>query len=499
MEITIKRVDGALSISPGPPYLVNYLQYHHRGFKVVNFRRVNDFEQRLLHQAQPDGSLITFQGFFDKILELCHDNHDVVRVIDQRRPLPPVDWAAIQGINWAGIGSTGLRDYQIDPISEFLVKAQNSSGIVNAAGGFGKTIVQAVTYAAFHRLNTIVAIPLKEVFKQTYEKFRVLFPNKHIGRVGDGHHDISPDITITTFKSLRSCAIEKCELLLIDELQSTAGEEVSSTICQMHPIRVFGYTATDKGMFNKAEKLIKGLFGERLIFIPYKEAEESNAVVPVSVWFVKTPTNIMVSASSMEGKIRHGIKRCKERNELIGRVCQLVPNNWQTLIFVDHIADHLIPLHKALPQGTRFIHRDTNKALGDYAMTPKQQRGVIEQYQQNDFQFLMATDAFRAGVDIPNCRVVIQASGGTSEVELLQEAYRGSRIMTDRQLKALGVEQKTHMVLIDFLDLHEPSLEAMSRKRMEIYRKQGWSIHEVDDPAQIDWSHRCATKHGEED
>lgn len=498
MEITITRVDGALSINPGPPYLVNYLQYHHRGFKVVNFRRVNDFEQRLLHQAQPDGSLITFPGFFDKILELCHENHDTVRVIDQRRPLPPVNWEAIRNINWQGIGSTGLRDYQIEPISEFLVKAQHSSGIVNAAGGFGKTIVQAVTCAAFSGLNTIVAIPLKEVFSQTYEKFRLLFPDKHIGRVGGGYHDISPDITITTFKSLKSCAIEKCQLLLIDELQSTAGEEISSILCQMHPIRIFGYTATDKGMFNKAEKLIKGLFGERLIYIPYKEAEESNAVVPVSVWFVKMPTDVMVNAGSMEGRIRHGIKRCKERNKLIGSICSKVPNNWQTLIFVDHVDDHLIPLHKELPQGTRFIHRGSDKSLGDYAMTAKQQKQIIQQYQENDFQFLMATDAFRAGVDIPNCRVVVQASGGTSEVELLQEAYRGSRIMTERQLRALGVEQKTHMVLIDILDLHEPSLEAMSRKRMEIYRKQGWSIHEVNSPDEIDWNYHCATKHGEE-
>lgn len=498
MEITITRVDGALSVTPSPPYLVEYLQYYHRGFKLVNYRRVNDFEQRLLHQVQPDGSLITFPGFFDKILELCHANHDVVRILDQRTALPPVDWQAIHDINWSGIGSTGLRAYQFDPIAEFLVKAQNSSGIVNAAGGFGKTIVQAVTYAAFNDLNTILAIPLKEVFSQTYEKFRRMFPNKHIGRVGGGHHDISPDITITTFKSLRSCAVEKCQLLLIDELQSTAGEEISSILCQMRPVRIFGYTATDKGMFNKAEKLIKGLFGERLIYIPYKEAEESNAVVPVSVWFIKTPTDIMISAGSMEGKIKYGIKQCKRRNELIGQVCKLVPHQWQTLIFVDHISDHLIPLHKELPVGTRFIHRDADKALGNYTMTPKNQRETIASFQENDFQFMMATDAFRAGVDIPNCRVVIQASGGSSEVELLQEAYRGSRILPANLQRALGVTPKTHLVLIDFLDLHEPALEGMARKRMEIYRKQGWAIHEVESPAQIDWEKYSPTNHSEE-
>ena len=488
MELTITRLDGMLSVYPAPPYLVDYLQYHHRGFKIVNYRRVNDFERRLLHQMQEDGSLITFQGFHDQLLKLAHENHDTVRVLDQRTPLPGVDWQAIGDINWEGIGSTGLRAYQFDPIAEFLVKAQDSSGIVNAAGGFGKTIVQAVTYAAFHRLNTILAIPLKEVYSQTYEKFRRLFPNKHIGRVGGGAHDISTDITITTFKSLRSCAIEKCQLLLIDELQSTAGEEISATLCEMRPLRVFGYTATDKGMFNKAEKLIKGLFGERLIYIPYQEAEESNAVVPVTAWFVRTPANLMISAGTMEGKLRQGIKQCKPRNELIGRICTLVPDRWQTLVFVDHITDHLIPLHKELPLGTRYIHRESSKAsIGDYALTSGQQKQAIKDYQENGFQYLMATDAFRAGVDIPNCRVVVQASGGTSEVELLQEAYRGSRILPDNLRESLGVTPKTHLVLVDFLDQHDEALESMSRKRMEIYEKQGWAVREVDHPEQIDW------------
>lgn len=358
-----------------------------------------------------------------------------------------------------------------------------------------KTIVQAVTYAAFNNLNTILTIPLKEVFTQTHEKFQRMFPDKHIGRVGGGFHDVSPDITITTFKSLKSCATEKCQLLLVDELQSTAGEEITSVLCQMHPVRIFGYTATDKGMFNKAEKLIKGLFGERLIFIPYTEAEQNKAVVPVTVWFIRMPRELMISAGSMEGKFREGVKRCKPRNQLIGKTCSLVPPGLQTLIFVDHISDHLIPLHKELPVGTRYIHRDSSKASsGAYALSPKQQRDTIKDYQENKFQFMMATDAFRAGVDIPNCRVVVQAAGGSSEVELLQEAYRGSRILPANLQAELEATPKTHAVLIDFLDSHEPALESMSRKRMEIYESQGWTIREVDAPEQIDWAFYTPTK-----
>ena len=83
-------------------------------------------------------------------------------------------------------------------------------------------------------------------------------------------------------------------------------------------------------------------------------------------------------------------------------------------------------------------------------------------------------------------------------MELLQEAYRGSRILPENLQRALDVTPKTHLVLIDFLDLHEPALEGMARKRMEIYRKQGWAIHEVESPAQIDWEKYSPTNHSEE-
>ena len=478
-----------MSISPAPPYLVEYLQYYHRGLKIVNYRRVNDFEKRLLHQSQPDGSILTFPGFYTAACKLIQENNDSVVTVDRRTPLPAVDWKAIQGINWAGIGSTGLRAYQLEPIAEFLTKAQDTSGIINSTGGTGKTIIQVVTYAAFNSLNTILAVPLKEVFLQTYDKFRRLLPDKHIGRVGGGFHEPSTDITIATFRSLPSCSIEKCQLLLIDELQSTTGEEISSIICKMQPRRIFGYTATDQGMFNKAEKLIKGFFGERLIYIPYEDAEKSGAVVPIKVYFLKIPDNVMVTAGTIEGKMNQGIKQCKVRNQLIGEVCKLVPKDWQTLVFIEHIKQHLIPLSKELPLGTAYIHRESSKdKIGAFALTAKQQKQVINRIKNNEVQFICSTDLLKAGFDAVNLRVLIQASGGSSEVEILQEAYRISRTLSEHTRLELGAEKKTHGVLIDFEDNHDPALHSMAQKRKEMYAKQGWKIHCIDDPKEIVWT-----------
>lgn len=480
MQITLTRIDGGLHVSPAPPYLVKYLRYSHRSFKTVNYRRVNDFEERLLHTPDGSGGVYTLQGFFEKVCEMIHKHYDSFIVDDQRTPMPPVDWARIKKI--------GLRDYQIKPVIE-LFKNANNSGIINATGGWGKTIAQAVTYAAWSDLNTILAIPYKEVVVQTHKKFQTLFPDKHIGIYGNGHRDISKDITITTFKSLPSCAVEKCQLLLIDEIQATTGDIIQNVLTSATPVRIYGYTATDTGLFNQADKVITGLFGNRIIHIPYQEAQDSGAVVPGIVYFVETP-NCIMSANTLEAKINHGIKRCKDRNQLVGKVASLVPEKWQTIVFVDHIKDHLIELYKYMPAGTKYVHREASKQkIGAYALTTKQQAEVVKQFCDNDFQFLIATDAFRAGVDVPNCRVVIQASGGSSEIEILQEAFRGSRILTQEYRDRLGVGEKTHFVLIDFLDNHDETLQGMAEKRMAIYKKQGWQIKKVRSPEEIDWSY----------
>jgi superfamily II DNA or RNA helicase len=141
-----------------------------------------------------------------------------------------------------------------------------------------------------------------------------------------------------------------------------------------------------------------------------------------------------------------------------------------------------------MPKDTKYLHRESSKkSVGTFALSAKQQNTTIEEFSDNEFQILIASDAFRAGVDIPNCRVVVQASGGSSKVEVLQEAYRGSRTLTDEQRKKYNLSEKTHFVLVDFMDNHDPVLEGMAKKRMKYYEEQGWTIKVVERPEDITW------------
>ncbi len=481
MNIKVTLLDGGVHIAPVPEYLTKYLKYSHRKMEIIRYQKKTTFEERLLYQTDGAGGIFTLQGYFQRVCNLIHKNKDTYTTEDSRTKLPDIDWEAVRDV--------GLRDYQVEAVAQGLLAGADNSGIFHAAGGYGKTYCQAFTYAAWGSLNTILAIPLNQVFRSTYKKFCELFPDKHIGRMGDGVHDISKDITISTFRSLDKCSTEKCQLLLVDELQGTSGEHIQNVISTIKPIRIFGYTATDDGLFNGADKLLKGLFGERLIHIPYEEAQEVGAVVPALVYFVRTP-EVNINANTFDGILSQGVKRCKPRNQLIAKIVTMIPKGWTSLTFVDHIQDHLVELHKLMPAGVKYVHRGSSKKeLGTYALSVKQQREIIDDFIGNKFQHLIATDAFRAGVDIPHLRVVIQASSGSSKIEVIQEALRGSRTLSIEDKERLGIkEDKTHFVLIDFLDNHDARLNNMALARMEHYKQQGWKVKVVDSTNEIDWN-----------
>jgi len=481
MHVEITRFDGGLRLKPFPPYLARYLKYHHREMQTIQYRKECVFVEKLLYAQDASGYAFTLPGFFSAIVGLIHRYHDTYGVEDLRTPLPPTDWNRIRQFK--------LRDYQVPLVAELILKGEQDSGVINAAGGIGKTHLAAVTYAAWNQLNTVLAIPLKEVVRQTYQKFKTFFPEKHVGIVGDGMNDLSNDITITTFKSLKNCALEKCQLLLVDEMQSCGSPTFRNCMEQVKPIRMFGYSATTDGLFNNSDKLLIGLFGEDLIYFPYTEAEGVDAVVPGVVYMFNMPKDFTIPEySTIENKLKHGIKSCEVRHEMLGEVCKHIPPDWQTIIFVDHVKDHLIPLYKYLPTSTKYLHRESSKkSVGSFALTDKEQKNISEGFARNEFQYLMATDAFRAGVDIPNCRVVIQASGGSSKVEVLQEALRGSRILPAETREKYNLTEKTHFILVDFMDNHDSVLHGMAKKRTQYYKEQGWHVHVVDSITQVDW------------
>lgn len=480
MEINIVRTDTGLHIYPLPPYLEKYLHYTRRSFETVKFRRVNKFEKIALYSKDEDAICHTFGGFYHQVISLIEKNFDVANVKDNRTQFKNPDLHRVKKLD--------LRDYQIEDVVRIITA--NESGIVKAATGWGKTFAAAAIYAAFNQLNTIIATPSRNVFNSMMKKFVKLFPEKHIGGMGAGHKDIGSDLTIATFKSLSLCALEKCELLIVDEIQESTAPVIQDCIASVNYKRVFGLTATDEKLFNNSDKLIKGIYGERLVNIEYDESVEIGAVVPVTVYMLKVPEHI-VSARTTEAKIKKGIKTSKIRNGLIGDVIKAIPNKWQSLTFVDTIEDHLKTLLEYVPKDVKYVHRKAkieNEKNKHFELSGKEQDKICEEFLNNEIQHIIATEALSTGTDFPNLRVVILGQGGSSFVALTQKVGRGSRVLMEEDRERLQVDKKTRCIVIDFQDNHDDVLANMAEKREEIYAEHKWEVIKVDKISDIQWT-----------
>lgn len=350
------------------------------------------------------------------------------------------------------------------------------------------TVIMAAIYAAYNQLNTIIAVPLATVAKQTYKEFKKRFPNKDIGLMGAGGSSIGEHVTITTSASLKNCALEKCKLFMFDEAQASTTERIQELVTSMTPIRAIGVTATDENLFNKADKVLTALYGNRLCEFTYEDGEASGAVVPGVVYFLETP-QLPRTYTNIDQSMKWALKMHEGRNRLIGQVAAAIPADWQCIAFVDHVDDHLVNVMKYMPAETKWMHRSSSKKKsGSFALSTKQQNQIMTDFADNKIRLLVATDCLRAGVSVDNVRCVIQCSGGTSEVEILQEAFRGSRIMTEEVQERLGVSPKTHFVLVDFNDEHDTVLANMSKARRKIYAEQGWTIKDVKSVEEIDFT-----------
>ena len=87
-----------------------------------------------------------------------------------------------------------LYDWQKQAVCAW--RARNHRGIVEAVTGSGKTMVALAAWEHMHTehrpLNTLIVVPTIELMNQWYDRFKTTFPERGIGRIGDGHHDDFP-------------------------------------------------------------------------------------------------------------------------------------------------------------------------------------------------------------------------------------------------------------------------------------------------------------------
>lgn len=114
--------------------------------------------------------------------------------------------------------------------------------------------------------------------------------------------------------------------------------------------RMFGFTAS-LWRGDRAELLIKGLFGEVITEATYQEAVEHNLVVPIKAMMVPCHTRETQVTDSMMLDKRFNYILNSGRNQLIANLARDIPEDEQVLIMVGTF-EHAVRLHQLLPEFT---------------------------------------------------------------------------------------------------------------------------------------------------
>jgi len=391
-----------------------------------------------------------------------------------------------------------LRPYQFEAISKAF-GTNNELGwwpraVIQVATGGGKTEMAVAMYQ-MHPVSTMFLVHRKDLLYQAQERFKQY--GIPCGIVGDGHFDIyNPGVTIATMQTIASIlrkvreqidvskdprmvhlvrAINTTHQVFFDEAHLMASNldkgnqfiDISNQFISAYSR--WGLTATPFMRTQYDNLLLMGATGDLACAVTNEQL--------ISEGFLSVPTVYMrkvsgTMATTFKGNFRsskatskywreveeRGIKYYSARNEIIIREATAGPH--PCLILVKTIEQAESIKLKCQSMGVPFFPFLTGSAGA------AERRQAVADMRKGNLPILMATTIFDEGVDIPELRKVILASGGKSPVKLLQRIGRGLR-------KADG---KSTVQIIDFTDTHHPMLQRHADERKALWKSQGFNV-----------------------
>lgn len=386
-----------------------------------------------------------------------------------------------------------LRDYQFKAISAAL-GTNNELGwwpraVLHVATGGGKTEMAVAIYQ-MHNVPTMFLVHRKDLLYQAKERFEKY--GTQVGIIGDGKFDpYPPGVTISTMQSIISAvegnnSVRRTALLdLIENTQQVFFDEAHLLASSLDKGNTFtniaqsfgnayarwGLTATPFMRTAYDNMLLMGATGELACAITNDQLIAAGHLSQPTVIMRKVPGKLILKFDGNYRSTKAGAKYWREvedkgikfnepRNEIICKDAMQGPHPCLVLVKTIDQANHIQLTCK------RLFNVGITQLTGDN--TAQDRRAAVAALRSGKLKVVMATTIFDEGIDIPELLKVILASGGKSQVKLLQRIGRGLR-------KADG---KSTVEIIDFSDTHHPMLKRHADERRAIWREQGFLVRE---------------------
>jgi superfamily II DNA or RNA helicase len=476
--VTLNR--GAITVTDAPGALKERLTYWKRELTYDRKRHMRTVEGHYENLFSEAGNILTtLPGFGHRILETLRKKGTPFSVVDSRLPLPKPDYEK---------ACKGLRDYQLEPVIQSVM---SGGGILSAATGFGKTVMTSAIIRAFDpeelklrgTPTVVFAAPDKDINRKNYEELKKFLPDREVGLVMSGVKKFSDDVQVITLDSLHLLNPDEVGILIVDEVHSAASTSRAESISRFHKAARWGVSATPGGRFDGGDLLLEGLFGPVVCRRTYQDAVRLGALVPIEVYWVKAPPPASLatykSYKNRDYKIKAAIVNNKEYSRLVADLIRAIPESKSVLCFTQWIAQ-MANIHAFCPE-VSYVHAQTSEGVGSIEpISSKQRKEIYARMKDGELRKMLATHCWKQGVDFEGLDIVINASGGGSDISSKQIPGRASR-------KADG-KDKAYMV--DFIHEWDWDETGTKRKpgpllssdysRRKSYKELGFEQHFVD-------------------
>lgn len=345
------------------------------------------------------------------------------------------------------------------------IALKRQRGIIKEPTASGKTILQFGIMSAFEGSILLLA-HTSSIVNQTVDKIKKL--GWESTQVGGGQSLIGEffrgEITVATIQSFAKINPDVYsnffDVVIVDEAHRVSSfdglyHKVLSNL--LAPVRL-GFTAT-LPYKEEAKFALEGLIGPLITEQTINEAAEKKILAVPKIKIIKSRFKQSIKEERKYTEVyQKGIVDNLSRNRQIANI--VLGHRFKeqsTLIFVNKIkhGENLIKLFQKEGLNIPFIKGDM----------PNERREIIKKSLIKKKRLIViATTAWKEGVDIPSLDVVFNAGGGKSEIATLQSIGRGLR----------RTDEKDSVIIYDFFDPSHNFLISHFGERISLYCENNW-------------------------
>lgn len=392
-------------------------------------------------------------------------------------------------------GDYSLRPHQLSALDSMF---KYKRGIVQSPPRSGKTKIAAAFIDQSRLFPVVFLCNSIDIAYQTLDNFKNDIPgNIKFGIVGDTNFELG-DITIMTVQSavmayeiqykMRRSAIkerkghaykkigsdnvltneqrfqlrqyiESAKTVIYDEAHHSKSSIAVTVFNQLKNAQaIFGLSATP-GYGLPEDMIIESVIGKVIYRVSYKELIDAGWLLPAKIYFYKIP-KVEVTSKSYSTIYKEAIINNEFRNIIITRIASKLNKMGKTVLIVVDKKTHGNILHSLYP--------DSVCVYGEHS---SENRNEIKDLLNNGNVKCVISTLWDEGVDIPGLHYVINAAGGSSQVDVFQRLRSITPNKDDPNKKFGGY--------IDFIQ-KEKYIKSHCQFRKMLYEQEGFEIIERD-------------------